>query len=371
MAFRRVLVVDDSPIARKVVSEIVLSIEGISDVVTASNGRLALDRLSQDRFDLVILDVEMPEMDGIATLRVLRSRHPALPVLMFSALTERAGTLTLEALALGARDYLTKPTTLGPVKASIDQLREQLTQKVRGILPTTKASRVTSAGSSNLVEERGGIVTRRSPSLPAEILAFGASTGGPVALTEILMKMPADLSVPIVIVQHMPSFFTRLFAKRLDDLCAIRVEEATSGDELLPGRAWVAPGDWHMQVRRQGGRTFLATHQDQPENSCRPSVDVLFRSVAEAFGPAAVGIVLTGMGEDGLRGSRAIREKGGRVISQDEPSSVVWGMPGAVARAGLSDRIASLEELPDVILETLRRGAVHAPEASASAEVRR
>ncbi len=354
MPHRRVLVIDDSPLARKVVSEIVRSIEGISEVVVASNGRLGLDRLAQDRFDLVILDVEMPELDGIATLRILRSRFPSLPVLMFSTLTERAGTQTLEALALGARDYLTKPTTLGPVQDSIEQLRTQMSQKIRGILPVSPARTVERTASARPGEPQAAAPERRIASLPAQILAFGASTGGPVALTEILTKLPADLPVPIVVVQHMPALFTRLFAKRLDELCALRVAEGSPGVELLPGSVWLAPGEWHMQVRRRAGRVFLETDQGPLENSCRPSADVLFRSVAEAFGPAAVAIVLTGMGEDGMRGSRAIREKGGRVIAQDEPSSVVWGMPRAVAHAGLADRIASLEELPGVIMETTR-----------------
>src|SRR5512139_3826671 len=356
MGAHRVLVIDDSPIARRVVSDVVLSIDAISEVVTASNGRLGLERLSQDRFDLVILDVEMPELDGIATLRVLRSRFPSLPVLMFSSLTERAGTQTLEALALGARDYLTKPTTLGAATSTIQELREQLTQKIRGILPLTSGARADGSGLTRDGKPLAQRVERRIESAPAQILAIGSSTGGPVALDEILTRMPGDLSVPIVIVQHMPSLFTRLLAKRLDGRCAIRVAEATPGAEALPGTAWVAPGEWHMQVRSRGGRTFLELDQGQPENSCRPSVDVLFRSVADAFGPAAVGIVLTGMGEDGMRGSRMIRERGGRVLVQDEPSSVVWGMPGAVARAGLADCTSSLEDLPNVMMETIRRG---------------
>lgn len=371
MAFRRVLVVDDSPVARKVVSEVVLSIAGISDVVTASNGRLALERLAQDRFDLVILDVEMPELDGIATLRILRARFPALPVLMFSTLTERAGTLTLEALALGARDYLTKPTTMGTVAASVEQLREQLTRKIVGILPTTSVSSGEVSSHASALLASAGSVERRAPSRPAEIIAFGASTGGPVALTEVLTRLPAELPVPIVIVQHMPPFFTQLFAKRLDDLCPFRVEEVVAGAELVPGTVWIAPGDFHVQVRRRGNRVFLQTDQGVPENSCRPSVDVLFRSVAEAYGPAAVGVVLTGMGEDGMRGARMIRDKGGRIICQDQPSSVVWGMPGATVRAGFADRVASLDEIPAVVLESIRLGASSRTTAVENAESRR
>lgn len=371
MAFRRVLVVDDSPVARKVVSEVVLSIPGISDVVTASNGRLALERLAQDRFDLVILDVEMPELDGIATLRILRARFPAIPVLMFSTLTERAGTLTLEALALGARDYLTKPTTMGPVAASVEQIREQLTQKISGILPAAPGSSGAASGRGAQSASAVAPMERLVPSRPAEILAFGASTGGPVALTEILTRLPAELPVPIVIVQHMPPFFTQLFAKRLDELCRFRVAEASSGVELVPGTAWVAPGDHHVQLRRRGTKVVLETDQGVPENSCRPAVDVLFRSAAEVYGPAALGIVLTGMGEDGMRGSRMIREKGGRVICQDQASSVVWGMPGATVKAGLADRVASLAEMPSVVLDAVRAGTSLRMDGGMAVESRR
>lgn len=354
MPFRRVLVIDDSPIARKVVSEVVTSIPGVSDVVTASNGRLGLERLSQDRFDLVILDVEMPEMDGIATLRVLRHRHPDMPVLMFSSLTERAGTLTLEALALGARDYLTKPSNLGPHRSSAEQMREQLAAKIRGILPTDPEATPATPAPVPTKDATKAAPARTVASRPAEIVAIGASTGGPVAITEILTRMPASLTVPIVMVQHMPAFFTRLFAKRLDELAPIPVVEAESGMALETGRAYVAPGDFHLRVERQAGVVRLVVETGQPENSCRPAVDVLFRSVAETFGPASLAVVLTGMGEDGMRGARVLRERGGRVLAQDQPSSVVWGMPGAVSRAGLADRVASLAEMPTAILEAIR-----------------
>jgi two-component system chemotaxis response regulator CheB len=342
----RVLVVDDSIVFRKMLSDVLSEDPQLEVVGTAANGRIALAKLTQINPDLVILDVEMPELDGLATLKEIRRTHPKLPVVMFSALTERGATATLEALALGASDYFAKPAAAGGTEVTLAVVRDQL-------LPKVKALAATRASVSSPAPIRASAAASTATE-KVEIVAIGCSTGGPNALAEIFAKLPSDLPAPIVIVQHMPPMFTRLLAERLTSQFAIPVAEGTTGAILQPGRAWIAPGDHHMIVARDGPRTRLALHQDPPENSCRPAVDVLFRSVAEAFGANALGVVLTGMGQDGLRGCQSLRSRGAQILAQDEASSVVWGMPGFVARAGLPDRILPLNLMADEIVSRVR-----------------
>jgi two-component system chemotaxis response regulator CheB len=354
----RVLVVDDVALFRRVVADELSRDPAIEVAGTAANGRIALAKVQHLQPDIIILDVEMPEMDGLATLKELRRLYPRLPVIMFSALTEQGAEATLDALALGATDYFTKPAGPGGIDASLTVIRDQLIPEIKALC-AGKSAPAGGAVSSELAPGRSSPASksRMPPGAlvgPIEVLAIGTSTGGPNALAELFRGLPADFPVPIVIVQHMPAMFTRLLAERLSAQFAIPVEEGRSGTSLAAGRAWIAPGDHHMVLTRDGTQVRLLVHQDPPENSCRPAVDVLLRSVARIFGARSLTVILTGMGEDGLRGCKAIREAGGQIVAQDEASSIVWGMPGQVARAGLADRVVPLSIMADEILHRVR-----------------
>ena len=349
MAKVRVLVVDDAVVFRRMVAEELSADPAIEVVGTAANGRIALGKLTQVNPDLVILDVEMPELDGLATLREIRKSHPKLPVIMFSALTERGAEATLDALALGATDYFAKPSGAGGLDGSLKVIREELIPEIKTLCLREAPRSVTAVAPA--APPAGGPRTGL-----VEVVAIGASTGGPNALADIFAALPADFPVPIVIVQHMLPMFTRLLAERLSARSPVVVEEGRGGGVLRPGHAWLAPGDFHMTVARDGDRARVLLGQGPVENSCRPAADVLFRSVAQTFGPNVLAVVLTGMGQDGLRGSEVIREAGGQIIVQDEPTSVVWGMPGFVARAGLADRVLPLGLVAHEIVRRVRAG---------------
>ena len=342
----RVLVVDDSVVFRQLVSRELAADPMLEVVGTAANGKIALQRLPQMNPDIVILDIEMPELDGLSTLRELRKTYPKLPVIMFSALTERGAAATLDALALGATDYFAKPSGSGGIDASLEVIRKELIPEIKAICRHEQPSLPVSTKP----------VPSSIASAPIDVVAIGASTGGPNALAEVFAGLPGDMPVPTLIVQHMPPMFTRLLAERLSAKNAVKVEEAQPGVVLQPGRGWIAPGDFHMIVARDGALTRLLLHQDPPENSCRPATDVLFRSVAKAYGPRALAVVMTGMGQDGLRGCEAIKEAGGQIIVQDEATSVVWGMPGFVARAGLADKVLPLAHIAPEIVRRVRAG---------------
>ena len=353
----RVLVVDDSVVVRRLVAEALSADPSLEVVGAAANGRIALARIPQLNPDLMTLDVEMPDMDGLETLRELRKTYPRLPVIMFSTMTERGAAATLDALALGANDYVTKPSNAGSAALAIERIREQLIPVIKAHCPgsdgtVTRPARVGRPCPSVPVWPR----RRPSQSLAApEIVAIGVSTGGPNALAELIPQLPADLAAPVVIVQHMPPIFTGLLAERLAAKSRLRVEEGRAGKVIEAGSVWIAPGDFHMVLRRDGSAVKIATHQEAPENSCRPSVDVLFRSVAEVYGSGALGVIMTGMGQDGLRGCERIREGGGAVLAQDEASSVIWGMPGLVVRAGLADKVLPLHQLAGEIARRASR----------------
>jgi len=358
----RVLIVDDSAVIRRMVREVVAADPELEVAGVAANGKIALAMVDQCTPDVVTLDIEMPEMDGLTALKEIRRTHPALRIIMFSTLTERAALATLDALALGADDYVTKPSKVSNGSEGSQRIREQLIPKVKALCgrragrPLAVAPILASALSRPA--ERG--------SRP-DVVAIGTSTGGPNALAEILPHIPSDFPLPILIVQHMPPVFTAFLAERLSASSRIAVKEASPRAEVGPGQAWIAPGDFHLVVLRDGAQVRLATIQIPPENSCRPSVDVLFRSVAEVYGPRSLAVVLTGMGQDGLRGCERIREAGGQIVVQDEASSVVWGMPGAVANAGIADRVLPLAEIADEIIR--KAGANRPPDPGAEARV--
>ena len=337
----RVFIVDDSAVVRRLLSTMLSSDPEITVAGLAGNGIQAMARLPEARADLVTLDIEMPGMDGLETLVEIRKLYPKLPVIMFSTLTERGASATLDALARGASDYLTKPSG-ETLEHSQERLREDLLRKIKSLCGSRVALPVAVKAPA----------LPRLPRLPAgeapprvDVIAIGSSTGGPNALTALLAQLPPDLPVPIVVVQHMPPLFTRLFAERLNGLGHLKVQEGREGERLLPGQLWIAPGDRHMIVTRRGGDFVLGLNQGAAENSCRPAVDVLFRSVASCFRSNALALVLTGMGADGTRGCANIREAGGQVIVQDEDTSVVWGMPGSVVAADLADGIFALNRM--------------------------
>lgn len=365
----RVLIVDDAVVVRKILTDS-LSADPDLEVVTAANGRIALAKLAQVNPDVVTLDFEMPEMDGLATLKAIRQTHPKLPVIMFSTLTERGAAVTFDALAAGANDYVTKPANVGSVGTAIARINDELIPKIKSLCgrhapavsgaaelkpgascpvrfprpagSTGPGSMLAAGAAGNARFDAGGTLR---PATRIEMIAIGVSTGGPNALSALLPTLAADFPVPIAIVQHMPPVFTRLLAERLAGQCALKVRESEPGMTLGPGELIIAAGGSHMTLERTAGIAKVASNMDPPENSCRPAVDQLFRSVARGYGASALAVVLTGMGSDGLRGCEHIREAGGDVVVQDEASSVVWGMPGFVAKAGLAGRVLPLTEI--------------------------
>ncbi len=372
----RALIVDDSVVIRRVVSHVLGEDPGIEVAGIAAHGRIALAKLPDLAPDLIVLDVEMPVMDGLETLKAIRAQDPDLPVIMFSSLTEQGAETTLTALSLGASDYVAKPANLGSLADVQAHIRERLVAKVKA-LGAHAVGRGAAGGApvsapapaalepAPAPERSNGEAARHNEAARIDVVAIGCSTGGPNALAEVLPALPAALPVPVVIVQHMPPVFTAKLAKRLHKQSAIDVFEGAEGDALRPGAAWIAPGDRHMEVARRGTGVQVHLHEGRQENSCRPAVDVLFRSVAGVYGAHALGVVLTGMGRDGLRGAERIAEAGGRVLAQDEASSVVWGMPGAVTRAKLSSAVLSLDRIGPEIAQrvtrsrTARKGEIH------------
>lgn len=346
---KRVLVVDDAVVVRKTLSDAVARDSSLEVAATAANGRIALEKFSAVKPDIVLLDIEMPEMDGLETVRELRKIDLKVPILLFSTLTERGASATLEALSLGATDYVTKPSNLD-MGATLLTVAHELIPKIRALC------HLSGSGTEGKKPSVPVVVPPSVPSrllVPAQVIVIGVSTGGPDALARLLPSLPADLPVPVLVAQHMPAIFTQMLAMRLAGRSAIAVREATPGEELCAGTVFIAPGDFHMLVTADRGKNFIATNRAPKENFCRPSVDVLFRSVACVYGARALAVVLTGMGQDGLNSCHQLRQLGARVIVQDEATSVVWGMPGNVARAGLADKILPLERIgPEMVAAT-------------------
>jgi two-component system chemotaxis response regulator CheB len=349
---KRVLLVDDAVVVRKVLSTAIGQDPDLEVAATAVNGRIALAKFTASKPDIVLLDIEMPEMDGLETVRELRKIDTRVPIIMFSTLTERGASITLEALALGATDYVAKPSNVNGA-ATFETITGELLPKIRALcrLPIARG---------NLVPEgkqaAAPVLLPFQPRLlsPVQVVVIGVSTGGPDALARLLPTLPREFPVPLLIAQHMPAIFTSMLAARLiTSKSALPVRECVSGESLVPGCALIAPGDFHMVVQQENGTPKVSTHQGPRENFCRPSVDVLFRSVAGVYGARTLAVILTGMGHDGLRGCEMLRAQGARIYVQDEASSVVWGMPGFVAKAGLADKILPLQQIgPEIVRAT-------------------
>lgn len=354
MRTTEILIVDDSVVFRKVLFSALSKLER-TRVAIASNGHQALARIRSRRPDAVVLDVIMPGMDGLETLREIRKLDDTLPVIMFSSKTQHAAKITVEALTSGANDYVPKPNGL---KTDDVVIQQELIPRLQALLSRPRSSRSSSARSRSAPRAPASpppppvsILSQKTPSRSRayQMLTIGVSTGGPQALEVVLSRLPADLPVPILIAQHMPPDFTAYLAAQLDRVSPLRVREGFDGAMPQPGDVWIAPGGRHMTISRRTIRLL----DTPPVNACRPSVDVLFESVARCYPGAALAVMLTGMGSDGTDGARAIKHSGGRILVQDEESSVVWGMPRSVYEAGLSDAILPLDEIPGAIHDIL------------------
>ncbi len=358
----RVLVVDDSVTVRQLVVDALSIDPELTLVGAAPNGALALTMLGRARPDCIVLDIDMPVMDGLEFLLCLREQHSRIPVIVFSTLTTHGAATTLQAMWNGASDYVAKPQA-GDYEGALRQVRAELLHRIKALVrPAQPRTLTPTTRTPAMGAERVAVSTLAPipahPVLPparTSLVVLGASTGGPRALAEILAALPEDLEAPVLVVQHMPPLFTRHFADGLAAQCELRVREAEHGIVLEPGTVWIAPGDHHMTVSRDGAFVRLWLDQSAPENACRPSVDPLLRSVATVHGAGALAVILTGMGVDGTAGSRAIREAHGQVVAQDEASSVVWGMPGSVARAGLAHAVLPIDLIASDIVHRVRR----------------
>lgn len=359
----RVLVVDDSLVMRSLLRMVLASEPSIELAGMAGDGAAALEAASRLKPDLILLDIEMPRMDGLAVLAELRARRHPAKVIMCSTLTRRGAGIALDALAQGATDYVTKPTAQRGAADAVAALSRDLLPKIKALFPPQQD------GASLALPAANFFSRAKHRTKPPSIVVMGVSTGGPAALETLLPQLPGDFPLPILLVQHMPQLFTSLFAERLNQSCALTVCEASAGVCPQAGTIYIARGDWHLELAPQ---PFSAGHalrltKAEPEHFCRPSVDVLFRSAAKVYGDGVIGVVLTGMGSDGLEGARSIRNAGGTVLAQDRATSVVWGMPGVVAEAGLAHRVLPLDAIAAELMRLCASGANHASQTATAA----
>jgi two-component system chemotaxis response regulator CheB len=345
----RVMVVDDSLVMRGIISRMIREAgAGFEVVASVQNGAAAVERARQRDLDVVVLDVEMPVLDGLAALPQLLAIDPDLVVIMASSLTTRNAQISLKALSAGAKDYVPKPSTSTPGDALAD-FRHDLIEKIRelGTRFRRKSRRapIAALGAVRAPPPPAPVALRSAGILKPDVLAIGSSTGGPTALVRVLKDLPRPIRLPVLITQHMPPTFTALLAENLTRDCGLPASEATNGEPLRPGKVYIAPGDHHMTVAMREGQPTIVLNQEPKENFCRPAVDPMVRSLVQTFGRNILLTILTGMGQDGLVGARAVVQAGGTVVAQDEASSVVWGMPGAVAKAGLCSAVLPLGDI--------------------------
>lgn len=360
----RVMLVEDSAVVRGMVRNWLDNIDGIRVVDSAANGQVALDMVGAVRPDIIILDIEMPVMDGLTALPGILREVPDAKVLLASTLTRRNAEITLKALSLGASDYIAKPSFVREGNDARALFQEELVHKVSGLAQSIRC-RVGNISAAPLADDRwapipkpGAVFDFRKPSpVIPRVLVIGASTGGPAALSQVIEDAGDLLArVPVLIAQHMPPTFTALLGDKLAALANLSGGEARADEPVVAGRLYVAPGGKHMRIKKRGADVVIALDEDPPINHCRPAVDPLFESVAEIYGNATLGVVLTGMGSDGARGAVSIADAGGTILAQDESSSVVWGMPGATAAAGASSALVSLQEMGARVGQCLSQG---------------
>jgi len=361
------MVVDDSAVIRGLLTRWLEADSQIDIVATANNGEMALNLVSVAKPEIIILDIEMPKMDGLTALPKLLEKAPGVRVIMASTLTKRGADISIRALAAGAADYVPKPESTREADAA-DIFRKTLIEKVlvlgaagrrqapqaRGRAETPSRGGRPAAGPAEALSPGlygDAPITLRAPSRQKpSVIAIGSSTGGPQALFKVISALSGKVSVPILVTQHMPATFTAILAEHIARLSGLPCSEAKDGEPLQAARVYVAPGDYHMTVASEGATPVIRLNQDPPENFCRPAVDQLFRGVAKVFGARVLAAVLTGMGHDGLKGGEVLVKSGGTLIAQDEASSVVWGMPGAVATAGLCSAVLPIGKLGDELV---------------------
>jgi len=373
----RAMVVDDSAIVRGLISRILESDSDIKVISSVGDGLMALNAIKRHDVDVVVLDIEMPRMDGLTALPKLIEARPGVKVIMASTLTRRNAEISMKAMELGASDYIPKPTSTGGIHSG-DEFKRELIDKVRALvnLPAASSSGGTAptAATGTSVPRRPAVqrTVRTAPTVPAKststnlrpagtarpnVIAIGSSTGGPQALQRVLGNLSASITLPILITQHMPATFTTILAEHISRASGRPCKEAEDGDVVRTGEIYVAPGDFHMGLEQSGTDVIIRLNQDPPENFCRPSADVMLRAVLDVYGSNVLVVILTGMGQDGLVGSSAIADAGGTVIAQDEESSVVWGMPGAVATRGICSAVLPLTGIAAHMENIVRRVA--------------
>ncbi|WP_371680134.1 chemotaxis response regulator protein-glutamate methylesterase [Microvirga sp. KLBC 81] len=341
----RVMIVDDSAVIRGMIARWVTEAGGFDVVCTASNGRMAVGLAERHKPEIVLLDIEMPEIDGLAALPMILKAHPASKVIVISTLTQRNAQISLKCLSLGAVDYLAKPESARAVDAAAE-FRRDLVEKLRALSAMKPRQFRPSIVPVPNVPAPMQSPLPKSGNVRPQCLLIGSSTGGPRAVERVLQDLrPVLASIPVLIVQHMPAMFTAVFAEHLQTLLSFPCREAKDGDGINAGTVLVAPGGRHMGVVSTSGKPTIRLSDSPPENFCRPAVDVLFREAASVFGGAAIATVLTGMGSDGTSGARHLVKAGATVVAQDEPTSIVWGMPGSVVKAGLAHEILPLDAI--------------------------
>ena len=363
-----VMVVDDSAVIRGLLTRHLESDPAITVVTSASNGEAALSALKRHDVEIIVLDIEMPVMDGIAALPLLLKAKPGVQVIMASTLNRQNADISLRAMANGAADYVTKPRSTSELH-STDDFKHELIDKIKAVAgagrsakdgksaPSGPASARRPAGPVGSLPAGGPLKLRPPPLARPEVIAIGSSTGGPPALFTLLADLCTDVSLPILITQHMPATFTGLLAEHITRACKVTAVEAKDGDPIMPRRIYVAPGNLHMTVAREATHNVIRLCDGEPENFCKPSVDPMLRSMASVYGSRLLVLMLTGMGHDGRDGSKAVAAAGGSVIAQDEATSVVWGMPGAVAAAGLCSAVLPLKEIAPYVRKLALRSA--------------
>lgn len=364
----RVMVVDDSAVIRGLLTRALESDPSIKVVTTVGNGQLAIDALGRPDSDIevIVLDIEMPVMDGITALPRLLQTKPGVAVIMASTLTLKGASVSMKAMSLGASDYVPKPTTTGAISAATD-FKADLVEKVKSWAQAGRRKRGIAAPSPGVGAEAAPTAPRRlyggqpiklrdmPPVLRPECLAVGSSTGGPQALFKMFQAIGKINHLPVFVTQHMPATFTIILAEHLGQAASMPSAEAKDGEVVVPGRIYVAPGDFHMLVEGNAAQRVIRLNKNPPENFCRPAVDPMLRSIAKVYGNKTLFVMLTGMGQDGLKGALELTNVGGTVIAQDEASSVVWGMPGAVATAGLCSAVLPLTDIGAFVKKAITR----------------